>query len=249
MKSLVRLVIAGSCFAAAGCAAPATSLNVGGDETTISGFILPVKETFEEENQVLLKVKEIKPGEELLELYAGKVDAIIATSSLQELLDEAAVKKINIDRASLHQVEVGQNRTIILLNKRNKIKTLSQKQLKGIFTGKFSNWRQLGGTNEEIIVVWDSSSASENDDFVGKILNDAPVVAKFKSANGYEEVRKMVTALPGAIGIAPSGFIAPGVKIPKTPKVTSPVILVAKKTTSPLVKNLIDLLKDASYIQ
>lgn len=75
------------------------------------------------------------------------------------------------------------------------------------------------------------------------------MVAKFRSADSYEEVRKAVMETPGAIGIAPSGFIAPGVKVPKTPKVSSPVILVTKGKPSPLTNKLIDILKDAAYIQ
>ncbi|ACM19906.1 ABC transporter, periplasmic substrate-binding lipoprotein [Geotalea daltonii FRC-32] len=249
MKPHLLLTLLLITFWTGGCAGPATTLKVGGDDANISGFLIPVKETFEEETKTSLSIMQIEPGEELVQLVEGNVDAIIATSSLKELLQEAALKRLTLPPASLHMVEVGSNRTVIFLHKNNRIKQLNQKQLKSIFTGKIRNWRQFGGPDQEIIIVWDSTSAAENEAFLKKILKESPMAAKFRSADSYEEVRKSVMETPGAIGIAPSGFIAPGVKVPKTPKVSSPVILVTKGKPSPLTNKLIDILKDAAYIQ
>lgn len=249
MKSCLYLAILFITICAGGCAAPTKTLKVGGDDAIISGFLMPVKETFEEETKTSLSIVQVKPGQELVELASGDVDAIIATTSFKELQQEAAQKKIFLSPASLYKAEVGKNSTVIFLHKSNKIKQLSQKQLKSIFTGKFNNWRQLGGADQEIVVVWDASSAAENEAFIRKILKDSPVVAKFKSVDSYEEARKVVMDTPGAIGVAPSGFIAPGVRVPKTPNISAPVIIVAKGSPSPLFKRLIEILKDAAYIQ
>ncbi|WP_243370603.1 substrate-binding domain-containing protein [Geotalea sp. SG265] len=248
MKRYFRAALVPILLYAGGCAAPAT-LKVGGDDTTISGFLLPVKETFEEETKVPLAIIQIKPGEELALLNEAKVDAVMATGSLKDLLHDAAQKGVVVPTASLHQVAVGKNSTVIFLHKGNRIKQLNQKQLRSIFTGKTRNWHQLGGPDREIVVVWDGTSAAENEAFIKGILKDAPIAAKFRSVGSFEEVRKVVMETPGAIGIAPSGFIAPGVKVPKTPKVSSPVILVTKGNPSPLTDKLIGILKDAAYIQ
>lgn len=249
MKPFFLLVLVLTTFCVTGCAAPVASLKVGGDDATISGFILPVKDAFEEETNTRLNVVGTRPGEELALLHQGKIDALISTSSLKDLLQGAARQGINLPPSSLHQVSVGKNNTVILLHKGNRVRQLSRKQLWSVFTGRIRNWRQLGGPDREIVVVWDGSSASENEAFIKNILRGDPVAANFRSVGSFEEVRKVVMDTPGAIGIAPSGFIAPGVKIPKTPKVTSPVILVTKGNPSPPAKKLIDILHDAAFIQ
>lgn len=249
MKLHFHLVLVLIMLCAVGCAAPTASLKVGGDDTTISGFIVPVKETFEEETGSPLGVVRIKAGEELAQLDKGKIDAVVTTSTMKGLLQDAALQGLALSPAALHQVEVGKNSTVIFLHKDNRIKQMNQKQLRSVFTGKTRNWRQLGGPDREIVVVLDATTTAENEAFIKNILKGAPLAAKFRSVGSFEEVRKVVMETPWAIGIAPSGFIAPGVKIPKTPKVTSPVILVTKGKPSPLTESLIDILHDAAYIQ
>lgn len=253
MKHFLYLTLLLSALCAAGCAGQAKTvqpqpLRVGGNDAVISSFLQPVKETFEEEAKIPLTIVELQTGETLSELYSGRVDAIIATSPLKELLHEANLKKVSVPPGSLSQVEVGKNRTVVFLQKNNRIKKLSQKQLKSIFTGKVKNWHQLGGPNQEIIVVWDGTAAAENESFTRKILKESPLLARLKAVESFEDVRKTVMETPGAIGIAPSGFIAPGVKVPRTPAVSAPVIIVAKGTPSPQLQRLIEILKDAAFI-
>lgn len=254
MKQYLYLTLLLLTLYAGGCAGHAKNvqpqpLRVGGDDAVISSFLQPVKETFEEETKTPLEMIQLKPADALRELNSGGVDAIIAANTLKELLHEAELKKVLVAPGSLFKAEVGRNRTVVLLHKNNRIKKLSQKQLKSIFTGKVTNWHQLGGPDQEITVVWEATAAAENHAFTRNILKDSPLLANFRAVESFEDVRKAVIETPGAIGIAPSGFIAPGVKVPQTPAVSAPVIIVAKGTPSPQMKMLIDILKDAAYIQ
>lgn len=228
---------------------PVKSVRIGGEEVVIGGFITPVKETFEEENGADLSIVHSGPGEELIDLAKGKVDAVVSTQSLSVLAEEAAREKVLIDPATLQQFDVGKNDTVVFLNRKNRVKKLTRKQLKAIFTGKVGNWKQVGGANRPIVIVWNSADPAENEVFVREILKESPVAKKLKSVGSYEDVRSRVMATPGAIGIAPRDFVSAMVKVPKTPVVESKVILVTRGEPTPDVKRLLDLLKDAQFIQ
>jgi phosphate transport system substrate-binding protein len=249
---IVSLVIC-----AAGCAPVSRLLSdrdevvrVSGEDAAISGFVLPAKESFEEENSgVKISIIQTKPGTELVDLDRGVVDVVVSVQSLNYLLNAAAEEKVVIDPTKLEVVEVGKNDTVIFLNMKNSIKKLTRKQLKGIFSGKITNWKQLNGANRGIIVYLNSASEMENELFIKDIVGNEPIASKQFYAQSFEEVRKLVMDTPGAIGIAPSGYIAGGVNVPKSPRASSPVIVVTKGKPSPTVKKFTDILKDMDLLQ
>jgi phosphate transport system substrate-binding protein len=233
----------------AGCAAPEKSVRVGGEEGTLSGIIVPVKETYEEDCGITLNIVKSRPGLELVDLEKGSVEMIVAMQPLQQLIQEAAREKVVLKPESLRQFEVGKTSTVVFLHKKNRVRKLTKKQIKSIFTGKIRNWKQLGGANREIVLVWNNVAQAENDIFVKELLEGAPLGGKTLLAENFEEVRAKVMSTPGAIGIAPYGFKAPGVKIPNSPAIDSSVIAVTMGEPTPGTKKLIELLKDAAFIQ
>jgi phosphate transport system substrate-binding protein len=231
-------------FLVAGCSSLDRQVKVGGGYAALSGFVLPVKETFEEETGLSLAVVVSDPGRELIDLKNGSIDVIVSAASLDELLKEAAEKQVSIDRALLQEVPVGKNQTVIFLNKSIRIGKLTKKQLKGIFTGRITNWKQVGWRNRDIVVVWTPFTVGENDAFVKGVLDGEPVVSSYVPAKSFEDVRKTVMETPGAIGIGPNALIASVVKVPHTPAVASPVVVITRGEPSSKVKKLIALLKD-----
>jgi phosphate transport system substrate-binding protein len=247
-RNLLRVVLVMVVGCAAGCASSERVIRIGGEDAAINGFILPVKETFEEENGSALQLVQSRPGLELADLEEGRVDAIISARPLQKLLQEAAEERVEIDPASLQQINVGKGSTVIFLHPSNRIKKLTKYQLKAIYTGKIRNWKQLGGANQEIVVVWQTAPSTQNAQFIKEILDGGKVAAKQQPASSNEEVRSRVIATPGSIGIAPRGLIASTVKVPKTPLVEAAVIIVMKGAPSPKVQKLLELLQEAAYL-
>lgn len=60
--------------------------------------------------------------------------------------DEAAQKKLRVFPLALEPV-------LILVNKANPVNTLSAKQVQAIFRGDITNWKEVGGADEGIVVV------------------------------------------------------------------------------------------------
>jgi phosphate transport system substrate-binding protein len=247
------MMIIGLCFLA-GCATAhknsndADTIRIGGGDAALTEVIAPVIETFEEENPSLhLITLQSKPGTELAALESGSLDAVVSTVSLERLLMRAAETGSAPAGALFREVPIGRNQTVVFLND-IKIKKLSKKQLKAIFTGKITNWKKVGGPNRRIVVVWSPAADAENELFIREILQHERVVANFVPVATAEEMRKKVLETPGAIGIGPDALVSYGVRVPGSPKIASSVMLITKGEPSPELQKLLELIKDAAFL-
>ncbi|MBU3829096.1 MAG: phosphate ABC transporter substrate-binding protein [Candidatus Lactobacillus pullistercoris] len=85
-----------------------------------------------------------------------------------------------------------------IVNKDVGIKNLTTKQLSDIFTGKITNWRQVGGKNEAITVINRSKGSGTRSTFEEIILKKAkPIRSQEQDSNGT--VKKIVASTPGTI--------------------------------------------------
>lgn len=57
------------------------------------------------------------------------------------------------EKESVEATAIAYDGIAIIINKDNKLKNLTKEQIKGIYTGKYTNWSQVGGENAPIVVV------------------------------------------------------------------------------------------------
>ena len=85
-----------------------------------------------------------------------------------------------------------------IVNKSAGVKNLTRQQLSDIFTGKITNWKQVGGKNQNITVINRSKGSGTRGTFEGLILNGKkPIQAQEQDSNGT--VRNIVSSTPGTI--------------------------------------------------
>ena len=250
MKQLAMvLVIVSLIVWVTGCAPAGKSLRISGEDESISSLLMPVKDTFEDESGgVLLDIVRSRPGAQLAQLLRGEVDAVVSVHTLNHLLRAAADEQVSIDPSILQSVDVGVCETVLLFNRKNTVTQLTGKQLKGIFSGKINNWKQLNGLNREIVVVWNVAPTADNEPFIRDILGEEKFAPKLHPVYSYEEVRKLTAEIPEAIGIAPSVYASANVTVPKFPKVSAPAIVVTRGAPSQQVNSLTEILKEMSLL-
>ncbi|MBT9282094.1 MAG: phosphate ABC transporter substrate-binding protein PstS family protein [Hydrogenibacillus schlegelii] len=91
------------------------------------------------------------------------------------------------------------------------VDNLTKKQLIDIFTGKITNWKDVGGKNQKIVLVNRPASSGTRATFKKYALDGA------EEASGIEEdssgtVRKIVAETPGAIGYLALSYLDGSVK-------------------------------------
>ena len=129
-------------------------------------------------------------GTGLSQVQAGAVE--IGTS------DVFAETQKGIDAKKLQNHLVAVVGIVPIVNKSAGVSNLSKQQLSDIFTGKITNWKQVGGKNQTITVINRSKGSGTRGTFEGLVLNGKkPIQAQEQDSNGT--VRKIVSSTPGTI--------------------------------------------------
>ncbi|MED3561617.1 phosphate ABC transporter substrate-binding protein [Bacillus sp. MUM 116] len=101
-----------------------------------------------------------------------------------------------------------------IVNKANPVKNLTTSQLQGIFSGKITNWKQVGGKNAEIVVVNRKNGSGTRVNYQKKALKNVD----FMKSGNYKEVGKSgemaaaVNTNPNAIGYIDFPYIKGNLK-------------------------------------
>lgn len=222
----------------------AQEVKVGAGAAPTENVLKPVKEHFEKATGIKLQIIASGPKIALQDLEKGTVDAAAAGLTFDDWMNLMKKEGAEVkDPASLQQVTIGKDKIVVLVHKDNPVAKLSKEQLKGVFTGKITNWKDVGGKDMPIIVVWGKLIPGTNSLFVKNMLDGQALTKDVLEATTAEDVRQNVASNPEAIGIGPSAVIDATVKSPETPEVSRPIILVTKGKPSANVQKLIDFIK------
>lgn len=129
-----------------------------------------------------------------------------------------------------------------MVNKVNPVNKLTKEQLKGIFSGKITNWKDLGGNDSPILIVLSNTNPATNGMFRKNILDGEPFAKEVLEQGRFEELRGAVETNPEAIAFGSSTILGPNVKQIETPEISRPIIMVTKGEPSAKIKNLIDFI-------
>lgn len=181
--------------------------------------------------------------------YKGIVDGNIDIGLL------AKPSSQQLEYASKNNVElilepIGYESFVFLVNKNNPINSLTIEQVKGIYSGKYTNWSELGGYNKEIIPLQRNESSGSQTAFLS-FMNGEKTISKslniFGSAIGYsfryyvEDVVKN-----GNVKMISLNNVYPNkenIQNKSYPIVSSFYAVHSSKNTNPNVKKVVDWMK------
>ncbi len=219
-------------------------IRVEGGGAAISTVFAPMKEHFEKDTGLTLSITQSTPYRGLIALLEGRADVATGAVSLEDMIKGVAKEGYTVNPSSLQKLDLTVTRTVVFLHKSNKIPQLSKEQLKKIFTGKITNWKDVGGANKPIVVVWGSSTPGQNSRFTKAILDGEAVTSKARRVTNYQSIRDTVAATPGAIGVNPLGMATSNIHTPKVPAMVSPIIVVTKGRPTPEVQRVFDYFRE-----
>ncbi len=107
-----------------------------------------------------------------------------------------------------------------VINPANSVKEITIEQIRDIYMGKITNWKDLGGPDLDIVVVSRDTNSGTYETFYGLVMthkvNGESIKEKIKSGAEYVgsngAVRQRVAATPAAIGYLGLGFLDRSVK-------------------------------------
>ena len=241
---LLLPVLALSAFSLFSSVGFAEELKIGAGAAPTENILKPIKAAFEKSSGLTLNTLSNGPKQAFIELEKGTVDAAAAGLSLDDWWGLLKKEGVAVANPAAYQSQViGKDRVVVMTHKDNKIASLSQEQLVGIFSGKIQNWKEVGGKDLPVLIVWGTLIPGTNSMFTKVALGGAAVSKEVLDATTAEDVKDKVKANPEAVGIGPAAVVDDSVWSPKTPEVARMITLMTKGAPNAKVQKMLIFIK------
>ncbi len=141
-------------------------------------------------------------------LIEGSTD--IAMASRKMKFDEK--KKINEAGKTSKEVIIAYDALAVIINPSNPVKNLTREELSDIYTGKITNWNQVGGPNMPIVTYSRETSSGTYEFFKTSVLKNKNYKSGVMSMPATGAVVQSVSQTPGAIGYVGLAYLNSKVK-------------------------------------
>jgi phosphate transport system substrate-binding protein len=197
--------------------------------TTVNNLILtPKKAEIEKASGQQLDIVGNGSGRGIADLVAGKAQIAMISAPLED-----EVKKINektpgsVDGARLKAHQIGETRVAFAVHPGNTVKSLTNAQLSEVFAGKIKNWNEIGGADQPIVIVAAQAGDGLRSMVEATLIKGASLPADTRAMSNANQVAKIVSQLPGAIGIlAPGAIDGSVIELRGEKPIVQPLILV-----------------------
>ena len=134
----------------------------------------------------------------------------IAQSSRKMKMDEKM--KVQETGKSVKEVIIAYDALAVIVNPGNPVSQLTREQLEAIFTGKVTNWKEVGGPDLKIIVYSRETSSGTYEFFKEHVLNKKNFTATALMMAATGAVVQSVSQTKGAIGYVGLAYVDKEVK-------------------------------------
>ncbi|MCM3745587.1 phosphate ABC transporter substrate-binding protein [Sporosarcina luteola] len=146
---------------------------------------------YEENNDVKIEINQIGSS-------AGITNAINGVSEIG--MSSRDLKQEEVD-SGLNEIVIAYDGIVVVTHPSNKVKGLTLEQVKKIFTGEVTNWKELGGDDMEIVVVSREDGSGSRDAFQEIVdYSSGELVRSAIIASGNGNIKTTVAMNKHAVG-------------------------------------------------
>jgi len=184
------------------------------------------------------------PSEALKELDKGAVEAASGGLTFPDWMAMMDKEGYAIPDKTVYKHRIiGKDVIKVLVNKDVTVKQLSNEQLKGLFTGKTKNWKEIGGPDKPVVVLLGSKIPGTQSVFQKQAMDGEPFTKEFKEGTTAEDLKSKVIATSGSICLGTLSQIDDTVNTPEISEFGRPIILITKGEPSPGITKMLEFLK------
>ena len=204
---LIAVTFAASAFAAK----DKNSIQVKGSDTMVNLSQAWTEKYMEENPGDFVAVTGGGSGTGLSSLISGACDIANSSRNIKD-------KEIALARGkgiNPYEIKVGLDGLGVVVNTKNSVSKLTIQQLADIFTGKISNWKELGGKDERIVLLSREVNSGTHVYFKEHVLRKGSPDGKEEFAQNAlllpssQAIADEVAGNPAAIGYYGMGYISP----------------------------------------
>jgi phosphate transport system substrate-binding protein len=207
---LIMVMFATSAFAAKG----KDAIQVKGSDTMVNLGQAWAEKYMEKHPEDFAAVTGGGSGTGISSLISGTCDIAMSSRSIKEK-EMAIAKKRGIDP---YEIKVALDGLAVIVNLSNPVNKLTIDQLGEVFSGKITNWKELGGKDEKIVVLSREVNSGTHVYFKEHVLrkNNPNSKEEFAPAalmlSSSQAIADEITGNPAAIGYYGMGYISKGQK-------------------------------------
>ena len=186
-------------------------------DVTISGSstVMPLAEAAAEvfnleQHQYVVSVTAGGTGAGILGIAERKYDIAMASRALAEDEKQRFGSNFREFKVGLDGISLAVSEKIYQAG----VKSLSREQIQKIYSGNITNWKQVGGPDEDIYVISREEGSGTRDDFNEAVLGNrtAEMPGVDTVANSGAEVKTAITGSDRAIGYLGFNYLGGGVR-------------------------------------
>ncbi len=146
---------------------------------------------------------------------AGVIQGTVDIGSASRLAKEKEQKKAQAAGVQLVKHIVAFDGIAVVVDKSNLIGQISLSDLADIYSGKISNWKELGAEDKKIVVISRDASSGTFETFEKRVMRKQKIVATALNLGSNNAVVSSVASTKGAIGYVGYGYIRSKVNVLK----------------------------------
>lgn len=113
---------------------------------------------------------------------------------------------------TLKEFVVGKDGIALVGHPSNTVSDLSLEQVKAIYQGTITNWKEVGGADSEIVLIGRDSSSGTREFFTEFVLDKEDAAKEMQELNSNGAVAQAVSITPGAIGYVSLEYVDDSLK-------------------------------------
>ena len=189
-------------------AAEKQTLQIDGS-STVGPIADAFTEAFKSNYPVLeITVKKTGSGDGAAALVDGRCDIAIMSRFMKEKEFKKAVENGIFPVAHV----VAMDGVCAVVHPSNPVTQLSTSQIRDIYKGKVTNWKEVGGPDLPIVVISRDTSSGTYETFHGLVMNKEEMGSKVEYVNSNPQAHARVKTTVGAVGYVGIGFLDADVK-------------------------------------
>jgi len=204
-KTLITLaLLAGTCIA--GFAQ--TKITVKGSDTVLPLSQKEAESYMKKNSSASITVIGGGSGVGIAALLDNTTDIAMASRALK--MDERL--KLQDAGRAIKEVTIAYDALSVIVNPQNKVSKLTREQLEGIFTGKITNWKEVGGDDMKIVVYSRETSSGTYEFFKEHVMNKKNYASTVLNMPATGAIVQSVSQTKGAIGYIGLAYMEKNVK-------------------------------------
>ncbi|MDR2772553.1 MAG: PstS family phosphate ABC transporter substrate-binding protein [Elusimicrobiota bacterium] len=143
------------------------------------------------------------------------IDGICDIANSSREIKPAEITAAQAKKKQIEVIAVAKDGITVIVSNNNPVSNLTQSQIADIYTGKVTNWSQVGGKNEKIVVVSRDSASGTFEAFAELALKGQKVIAGALMQSSNQAIVSLVSKTSGAIGYVGVGYASQSIKAVK----------------------------------